>query len=327
MPGEEQRTAHGHGDAGHGHGHGHGHGGGSVERLRAALVLTASFFVVEVVAGFYTHSLSLLSDAGHMLTDSGALVLALIAQRIAGRPRTRGHTFGFRRAEILAALINGLVLCVMGAAVLVEAIHRIGAPPEIRGVPMLVVAVLGLFVNLGAAFILSRGGASQNANVRAAMAHVVADAAGSVASIVAATFVVTIGYDGADAIASIAIAVLILAGATRLVKGTLQVLMEGVPAGIDLAELERVVRETPGVSQAHDLHAWAISDGFVAVTVHVVLDGESHGTDVARAVRERIREHFGIEHVTVQPEAPTPDELLISADRVLARTREVQSTR
>lgn len=317
-------------DHGHDHGHGHDHRHGqtsSIVRLQGALALTVSFFVVEVIAGIATGSLALLSDAAHMLTDSGALALALFAQRIAGRARTTQHTFGFRRAEVLAALVNGLVLIGTAVFVLLEAIQRVNEPPEIHGMPMLIVASLGLFVNLGAAFILGHGAHESNANVRAALLHVLSDAAGSVAAIVASVLILTMQLNRADAVASILIALLILVGAARLVQSTLSVLMEGVPANIDLRALEAVVRETPGVTDAHDLHAWSISDQFVAVMVHVVLDGKSHGTEVSKAVGARIKERFGIEHVTVQPEAPSPTDQLVSAEQLIERSRQKRAER
>lgn len=295
--------------------------------MRAALTLTGGFFVVEIIAGFATGSLALLSDAGHMLTDTGALALALFAQRIAARARTVQHTFGFRRAEVLAALINGLVLIGTATFVLLEALRRFGAPPEIHGLPMLIVAALGLVVNLVAAYILGHGAGESNANVRAALLHVLSDAAGSVAAIVASILILRFGMNSADAVASIVIALLILVGAARLVRSTLSVLMEGTPSNVDLPALEQTVRETEGVRDVHDLHAWSISEQFVAVMVHVVLDGKSHGTVVAKAVGDRIKQRFGIEHVTVQPEAPLPIDQIVSPAQLLERTRAAQKAR
>lgn len=319
---------HGHGHAhghGHGHGHAHGHDGhdkashGASRKLLAALSLTGLFFFVEVSAGFWTGSLSLLSDAGHMLGDSGALVLALVAQRIARRKRTRVHTFGFRRAEILAALVNGALLLVTCVLIVSEALSRLGETRDIQGTPMIVVAALGLVINLISAAILAHG--ESNANVRAAMLHVLSDALGSVASIVAALCVLYLDFPAADTLASLAIAVLIAYSAVRLLRDTSSVLMERVPPHVELAELEQLVRETRGVADLHDLHAWAISDGFDAVTVHVVLDGNAHGTDVARLVGERIRARYGIEHVTVQPEAPPTSAQLLPVTRLTERNR------
>jgi cobalt-zinc-cadmium efflux system protein len=299
----------------HAHAHHHEQGHASGRRLTVALGLTLSFFCVEVVAGVLTHSLALLSDAGHMLTDSGALILALLAQRIAARPRTRVHTFGFRRAEILAALANAALLAATATGILVEASSRFSDPPAIAGGPMLKVACAGLAVNVVAALVLGHG-AHHNANTRAALAHVLSDALGSVASIGAAVAVVYFDLPRADPIASLTIALLIGFGAVRLIRQTTQILMEGAPLGVDPFELERVIRSTHGVGDLHDLHAWTISDGFAAVTVHVVLDGTAHGTDVAQAVGAAIRLRFGIEHVTVQPEAPPASAQLVPIERL-----------
>ncbi len=312
-----------HGPHAHGHGHGshaHDHAIGSARRLAIALGLTLAFFAVEAVAGVLTDSLALLSDAGHMLTDSGSLIVALIAQRIAARPRTRAHTFGFRRAEILAALANAALLAATTAGIAVEAISRLAAPPRVLAGPMLAVAVGGLVVNAVAALVLG-GGARGNANLRAALAHVLSDALGSLASIAAALAMMFFDFALADPIASLAIAVLIGLGALRLLKQTSNVLMEATPLGIDLHALEQVIRETRGVSDLHDLHAWLISDGFAAVTVHVVLDGVGHGTDVARAVGERIQRNFGITHVTVQPEAPPASQQLLPVERLTRESK------
>jgi cobalt-zinc-cadmium efflux system protein len=252
-----------------------------------------------------------------MLTDSGSLLLALFAQRLALRPRTRLYTFGFRRAEILAALINGVLLIVTAMMIVLEAIERLGQPPHIQGGTMLGVAVSGLVVNLAAALVLGGHHAHANANVRAALAHVISDALGSLAAIVAAVCVLYFDLPLADALASLFISVLIGFGAVRLVRDTSSVLMESVPLGVDLVELEKVVRETAGVADLHDLHAWGISDGFAAVTVHVVLAGAAHGTDVAQAVGERVKQRFGIAHVTVQPESPPSSDQIVPVERLV----------
>jgi cobalt-zinc-cadmium efflux system protein len=254
-----------------------------------------------------------------MLGDSGALVLALIAQQIARRPRTRAHTFGFRRAETLAALFNGGFLLVTCGLIVHEALARLSAPHAVRGGAMLAVSALGLLVNLIAAWVLGHG--ESNANVRAALLHVLSDALGSVASIVAALCVLYLDMPAADTLASFGIALLIAFSSLRMLRDTANVLMERTPPHVDLAELEALVRATHGVADVHDLHAWAISDGFDVVTVHVVLDGESHGTDVARLVGERIRARYGINHVTVQPESPPPSAQLLPATRLTQKRR------
>jgi cobalt-zinc-cadmium efflux system protein len=266
--------------------------------------------LVEVVVGLLTGSLALLSDAGHMFTDAGALALALYAQILAGRARTHQRTFGFRRAEILAALVNGTALGVGALGVIIEAARRLGDPPLVQGGPMLAVAILGLGVNLVAAWVLARGGV-QNANVRAAFAHVLSDALGSVAAIVAGALVLTRGWTMADPVASMLISCLILFGAWRLVRTSVDILMEGAPAHLDVAKVEAVIRETPGVAGLHDLHLWSITEGFPVVTVHVILAEGHHGTDVAAAVAGRVEGLLGVAHVTVQPEAPDPSQRLV----------------
>jgi cobalt-zinc-cadmium efflux system protein len=292
----------------HGHGHeGHAHVSSSTpaRRLAIALAMTATFMVVEVVAGALTRSLALLSDAGHMLTDAGALLLALFAQRVAQRQRSRAKTFGYRRAEVLAALANGIVLGVSSVWIVVEAVRRFEAPPEVLGLPMLCVAAVGLVLNLISARVLSGAGAS-NANVRAAAAHVAADAAGSVAAILAGLAVWVLHWERADPVMSILISIIILWSAWKLVREALDVLMEGAPRGIDLKALEQTIGETPGVASHHDLHAWSVSEGQVMLTVHVVLEAGHHGTQVAAAVAQRVLEAHGIEHITVQPEPQLP---------------------
>ena len=290
----------------------------SRKRLLLALTLTASFLVVEVVAGILSGSLALLSDAGHMLTDAGALGLALWAQSLGTRPRSDRKTFGYRRAEILAAAANGIILGITAIAVIVEAIRRFEAPPQVEARAMLVVAVIGLAVNLLAAWNLSRSG-TQNLNLRAAAAHVLADAAGSVAAILAAVLILAFGWTLADPITSILISVLISVGAWRLLRDATNVLMEGAPSGIDVSALERVARETPGVRDVHDLHVWSIVEDAPVITAHVLLDPGAHGVEVARDVGRRIADTVGRAHVTVQPEAIPPGEQLVPTDTLVRR--------
>jgi cobalt-zinc-cadmium efflux system protein len=313
--------AHGHGH-GHAHAHGESHTHGSPEgRLWAALVLTLAFMAIEGVTGWVIHSLALISDAGHMLADAAALALAVVAQRVANRPRTTFRTYGFRRAETLAALANGVALGVTGLWVVVEAIARWQEPPAIAIRPMFVVALAGLFANLAAGWLLSRGH-SHNTNVRAALAHVAMDALGSASALTAALLMWGFGWYRADVVASLLISVLIIWGGFRLVTETVSVLMESAPSGVALEDLEKTIRGTPGVADIHDLHAWTISDGFDIVTVHVVLDGSAHGTDVARDVGERVRIAHRVNHVTVQPEAPPLPPDIHPVHRLLRRPKE-----
>jgi cobalt-zinc-cadmium efflux system protein len=321
--GHEAHDGHDHDGADHAHDHGHDHAhdhGAELRttptfRLGIALALTVTFMVVEAVAGLLSRSLALLSDAGHMLTDAAALALALLAQRIAARARTGARTFGYRRAEILAALANGAFLGASAVWIIVEGARRVASPPEIRGWPLLIVAALGLAVNLIAAVILTRG--RPNANVRAAAAHVAADAVGSVAALLAGAAVLLFGWTRADAIASIAISLLILWSAWRLVKEAVDVLMEGAPADL-VDRVTTIIRDTPGVADVHDLHVWSISDDFPIVTAHVVLDGGAHGVEVVEAVTRRIRAATKIDHVTIQPEPPHQSPI-VPTDRLRRR--------
>ena len=320
-------AAHAHhpGSHAHAHGHHHLHHGAAASapegRLFAALLLTVGFMIVEAVTGWLAHSLALVSDAGHMLADAGALALALTAQRVASRPRTLVRTYGYRRAETLAALGNGVALALTAVWVVAEAIERWRSPAVVDGWTVLAVAAGGLAVNLVAAWLLSRGKDGHNANTRAALTHVASDALGSVSAMGAAVLVLAFGWARADAVAGFVISGLILWGAFRLVAQTVSVLMESVPAGVELGDLERTILATPGVKEVHDLHAWTISDGFDAVTVHVVLDGTAHGTDVAADVGERIRREHHVSHVTVQPEAPNLPSELHSADKLLRKRK------
>jgi cobalt-zinc-cadmium efflux system protein len=275
-------------------------------RILAALVLTLAAMAASVVGSLAAHSLALLSDAGHMLADAAALVLALIAQRVAERPRSERRTYGSRRAETLAGFVNALFLGVASVWVVIEAIERWREPPAIDAKWMLIAAVAGLAVNLLAAWVLSRGH-HHNENTRAALAHVLSDVAGSLAAIGAAVLILVAGWHRADPILSVLLAILIFWGAWKLVAHSAHVLMEGAPAGVAEA-VERTVRETSGVASVHDLHVWRISEGFDVVTAHVVLDGTRHGTDVSQDACERIRERHEIEHVTIQAEPPPPGE-------------------
>jgi cobalt-zinc-cadmium efflux system protein len=319
-PGHDARYAHGepvrekpaHVEGGHAHGHGgHSHGGrGSAKtQLSLALSLTLGFMGVEAVVGWLSGSLALLADAGHMLGDSGALVLALIAQRMAERPRTELRTYGMKRAEVLAAFVNGIVLFGISLMIVREAAERFMAPVTIHGRPMLITAVAGLLVNLLSAFILMRGGKG-NINVRTAFLHVLSDALGSVAAIIAAIGALWFGAQRLDPALSVLIALLVLIGGYRVLKETTGILLESAPPHIDVAAVERAIQSTPGVASLHDLHVWRISEELDALTAHVTLARGAHGTEVCKSVADRLRAEFKLEHVTIQPEAPPPDELV-----------------
>ncbi len=289
----------------HGHGHDHAHhdlSGAPVRRLAIALALTAGFMLVEAWVAWWSGSLSLLADAGHMLADTGALAMAIVAQRIASRPRTARQTYGYRRAEVIAAFVNGVLLLAVAIAVAVEAADRLGGQGPIHGRAMSITAAGGLLVNVLAAWVLASG-SKGNVNVRAALAHVLSDALGSVGALTAGLLVTFAGLLWADPVASVFIAALVAWNAVRLVRETTHVLMQGSPPGVDAAAVDAAVRRVTGVRDVHDLHVWRVSDGFDVVTVHVVIDDASGGTEVCRQVTTALREEFGIAHATVQPEA------------------------
>jgi cobalt-zinc-cadmium efflux system protein len=285
-----------------------------MRRLVWALVITGLFMFVEAIVGWWSKSLALVADAGHMLADAAALALAIAAQKIAMQARTRSRTYGFRRAEVLAAFANGVALALTAVWIFVEAAARWQSPPQIEAKAMLVTAVLGLFINIGSAAMLSMGEHGHNVNTRAALAHVLTDALGSVGAILAGVLVLVYGFRRADPLISAAIAVLVLWGGWRLVRDTSRVLMEGSPVEIDIEHLEDTIRGVPGVVDFHDLHVWSISDGFDVLTVHVVLARGFHGTDVVAAVSRALREKHGLDHCTIQPE-PSQEEQLITLGR------------
>lgn len=291
---------------GHGHGHAHGHARAPSRVLALALLLTSSFMVVEAVGGLWTGSLALLADAGHMLADAGALALALVAQRFAARPRTQHTTFGLRRAEVLAAFVNGIALAVTAAFVVKEAVERWFAPQDIHAPGMLVIAAVGLGVNLLVAAILMRA-QRDSVNVRAAFAHVAMDALGSVAAIVAGLCVLLFDFNRADPALSVMIAGLVAYSGWRVIRETTAILLEATPSHLDVMAIERAIRDCAGVKDLHDLHVWRISDQFDALTVHVTLKDGAHGVEVSRGVCDRLHELFGLSHVTVQPEASPPE--------------------
>lgn len=302
----------------HTHGHDHHHHGSVATGLKRAFVVTLLFAAVEAVGGVLSHSMALISDAAHMIVDASALGLALFAARIALRPRSSTHTFGYGRAEILAAAVSGGALMVAACGILVEAIERLREPVTIQARMMGGVAVFGLLANLGAAYFL-HGDTQTSLNSRAAWLHVMADAAGSVATIIASIVILRGGSPRVDSVASIVIAILIVYGAFRLLREAATVLMEQTPPGVDVVAIERTIRTVPGVRDVHDLHVWRISDGFPMATAHVVLDGAAHGVDVARDVAKRVHDAHGIDHVTIQPEVAVPAEAPIELARARPR--------
>jgi cobalt-zinc-cadmium efflux system protein len=283
-------------------GHGHDHDArriGSAGALGLALALTAGFTVVEVVAGFLTDSLALLADAAHMLSDNVSIALALAAVWLARRPATPERTYGFKRAEVLAALANGVTLVVLAIWILYEAIRRFDDPPEVLGGWMLAVGVVGIGVNVAAGAILFRA-REGSLNVEAAFRHVLADLLGSLGVVVAAVVILATGWLEADPIASVLIALLVLASSWSILRDSTSILLESAPRGMNARAVGERLARAPGVVEVHDLHVWTITSGFPALSAHVLVGrGEDcHGR--RRELESLLRDEFGIEHTTLQ---------------------------
>ncbi len=276
---------------------GHDHGG---QALFKALFFTLGFAVVEVVAGYWSGSLALLSDAGHMVTDSTALGLAALAAVLARRPPSKRHTYGLVRLEILAALLNSLAMLALIVFIAVEAIERLSHPQPVMGGMVMVVAFIGLLVNLAVAWLLHHGGDSLN--TRAALMHVMGDLLGSVAALVAGAVIWFTGYTPIDPILSLVVSALILFSAWNLLKESLHVLMEGVPAHVSLDNVAHDLAAIPGVRRVHDLHIWTLSSGQIGLTAHLELDSFDDWDRILQASRVCLDQRHGIRHITLQAE-------------------------
>ncbi|WP_394252952.1 cation diffusion facilitator family transporter [Arthrobacter pityocampae] len=296
--------------AGGGHGHSHGltAGGAHRGRLVAALAITLSVMLIEVVGAVVSGSLALLADAGHMLSDSFGLAIAIFATWLSARPATERRTFGWKRVEVLAALVNGLVVGVIGVLMLVEGTKRFLVPVEVEAPIMLIAAALGLIANFFALRLLM-GGQKESLNVRGAYLEVLGDMLGSIAVIVAALVIQFTGFARADGLASIAIGILILPRAYSLLKAVVLVLLEATPEETDLAEVRQHMEEVPGVVLVDDLHAWTITSGLPTLTAHVQIDTDAFTSGRAEQILAElnacISEHFDIRHSTLQLEPAT----------------------
>lgn len=298
---------HGPGDAGHDHAH--GRDGARDRALLLALGLTGGFAVVEVAGGWWANSLALISDAGHMAADAGALLIALVAARLAERPVSPRNSFGYGRAEVIGAFINGLTMLAIVVWIVVEAVARVFKPLPMAGLPVMVIATLGLGVNLLVLWVLTRTGSDSHAghghaglNNRAAVIHVLGDLLGSVAAIVAGAVVFFTGWTLIDPLLSVAVALLILRSTWRLLRESVDVLMESVPAGIEYGEVGRALAAVEGVVSVHDLHVWQMGAGRKALSAHVLLRDVDAWPPALKAARGLLLERFGIDHVTLQPE-------------------------
>lgn len=285
-------------------GHDHSHqprSSSSVRRLRTALALTFVYMIAEAVGGWLTNSLALIADAGHMLTDVAAMSLTLFAFWFASRPATSKKTYGYYRLEILAAFVNGVALALLSLWVIYEAVQRWQSPPEVKGPQLLIIATGGLIVNIIAAFLL-HSGHKHDMNMRGAFLHVVGDLLGSVAAMAAGALILAFGWLWADAVGSILISAIIIVGAWRLILDSVNVLLEGTPAHIDLSAVEESLLATSGVKGIHDLHVWTISSGIHALSVHISHDETMPHSDLLAVVRDLLHDRYGIDHLTIQME-------------------------
>lgn len=288
-------------------GHGHSHAGDARHTggpLRAALALTLAFAIVEAIAGWRAGSLALIGDAGHMVSDAAALGLAAFAQWLARRPPSARHSYGLARAEIVAAFVNGIVMLLVVAGIALEAFARLREPVPVAGGAVAVVAVLGLAVNLAVLAMLRRG--HRDLNTRGAMLHVLGDALGSVAALVAGVTIYFTGWSPIDALASLAICALILYSTVQLLREALHVLMEGVPVSIDLAAVGQSMAGVAGTQSVHDLHIWTLASGRLALSAHIVVADINRWSELLAAQRQLLHERYDIDHVTLQPELAPP---------------------
>jgi len=287
---------------GHSHLHeGHSHGGGSqnARALATALAITFTYTVAEIIGGLITGSLALLADAGHMLSDNFSLGLALFAFWLSAKPPTPERSFGFKRAEILAALINGVTLVAISLWIFYEAYHRFQDPPEILGGWMMAVAVIGLLVNVAAAWVLMRS-ETESLNLQGALRHVLADLAGSAGVIAAALIIMLTGWLYADPIISVLIGFLVLVSSWKLLRDSVSILLEQSPLGMDANEVGRKMVSVEGVEEVHDLHVWTITSGFPALAAHVLVGNDQDCHERRREIEKVLYREFGIEHTTLQ---------------------------
>ncbi|MDR4435834.1 cation diffusion facilitator family transporter [Bacillus tequilensis] len=285
---------------------GHNHTEGSNKKvLLFSFIIITGYMIIEAVGGFLTNSLALLSDSGHMLSDSISLIVALLAFRVAEKKASHNHTFGYKRFEVLAAVINGVALILISLYIIYEAIERFSHPPEVATTGMLTISIIGLVVNVLVAWIMMRGGDTENnLNIRGAYLHVLSDMLGSVGAILAAVLIIFFGWGWADPLASIIVAILVLRSGYHVTKDAIHVLMEGTPEHIDVTDIIHTIKETEGIQNIHDLHIWSITSGLNALSCHAVVDDQltvSESENILREIEHEL-EHKGITHVTIQME-------------------------
>ncbi|MGI2294109.1 cation diffusion facilitator family transporter [Paenibacillus sp. GXUN7292] len=297
--------------SGHNHGHNHDHGHNHAHTnnkkiLLISFIIITFYMIIEAVGGFITNSLALLSDAGHMLSDSIALGIAMMAFTFGEKAVNMGKTYGYRRFEILAATLNGITLIGISVYIFYEAIDRFSNPPEVATTGMLVISSIGLLVNVLVAWIMMRGSDTEhNLNMRGAYLHVISDMLGSVGAIAAALLMMFFGWGWADPLASVIVAALVLRSGYYVTKSSLHVLMEGAPKSINLNEIVNMMQQVEGVNGVHDVHIWSITSSLNALTAHIVVEGNKtvHEAEAILRKIEHLLEHEGIQHVTLQMES------------------------
>jgi len=293
--------AHAHGGGSHA-GHGHSHGvseDASQGKLAIALALIVGFMAVEVTVGALTSSLALLSDAAHMLTDAAAIGLALVALRLARRPAGGSFTFGLKRAEILSAQFNGATLAVLGTLIVVEGVTRLVNPPDVPGAPLLIVALVGVAVNLVATWQLSQAN-RESLNVEGAFQHILTDLAAFISTAVAGAVILLTGFHRADGIASLVVAAIMLKAAYGLLKSSGRVFLEAAPEGVDVEAIGQAMAARPGVEEVHDLHVWEVTSGFPSLSAHVLVGTRDDCHAARRGLERLLANRFDIEHTTLQ---------------------------
>lgn len=286
--------------------HNHNHAAGANKKvLLISFIIISSYMVVEAVGGYLTNSLALLSDAGHMLSDAISLGIALLAFTLSAKVANANKTYGYKRFEILAAVLNGVTLILIALFIFKEAIQRFMAPPAVATTGMLIISVIGLLVNILVAFIMMRGADTKdNLNMRGAFLHVISDMLGSVGAIIAALLIMFFGWGWADPLASVIVAVLVLRSGYFVTKASLHVLMEGTPDNVDAKKVLAVIRDTPAVTSVHDLHLWTITSGLNALSCHIVVDEAmtiGEGSALLHKLEHQLL-HENIQHVTIQLE-------------------------
>lgn len=298
MKHDHNHNPHEHSHSGHSHAH-----NANKKALTISFFLIAGFMFVEFIGGYLTNSLALISDAGHMLSDAVALGLSLSALIFGSRAATPSKTYGYKRFEILAALLNGIVLVLISVFIFKEAIHRLSEPPHVIGPGMMVISVIGLIINIIVAYILhSQGSTKENLNIRSAFLHVIGDLLGSVGAIAAAILIMLFGWYIADPIASMIVSLLVLYSGWHVLKESVNILMEAKPSEIDSDEIVNALKSIEGIEDIHDLHIWMITSEFSVLTVHLIVKPNVDRDLILEKAKRSIHERFGIKHATIQLE-------------------------